>query len=100
MARFDYYAMPNGSGFWVDCQTELMEHYATRFVAPLVPSEDAPKPSATPLNPRFEIAGRDYELLTQFAGTIPVSELGRPVGTLESQRYAIINALDFLISGV
>ena len=46
MAQFDYFKMASGDGFWVDCQTELMESYQTRFVIPLVPSEDAPKPSA------------------------------------------------------
>ncbi len=100
MAQFDYYARSGGAGFWVDCQTELMEAYQTRFVVPLVPSEDAPRPSAAQLNPRFEIAGRNYELLTQFAGTIPLDELGRPIGSLEDQRYALLNALDFLITGV
>jgi toxin CcdB len=100
MAQFDFYAMPDHSGFWVDCQTELMESYQTRLVVPLVPSEEAPKPNAAQLNPKFEIGGRAYELLTQFAGVIPHDELGQRVGSLENQRYAILNALDFLISGV
>ena len=100
MAQFDYFARPDGAGFWVDCQTELMESYQTRFVVPLVLTTDAPRPSAAGLNPNFEIAGRTYELLTQFAGTIPVVELGQPAGSLERQRYAILNALDFLITGV
>ena len=100
MAQFDYYLMPDGAGFWVDCQTELMENYTTRFVVPLVPHQDAPHPSAAKLNPQFEIAGRSYELLTQFAGTIPPEELVRRSGSLEHERYAILNALDFLITGV
>ena len=100
MAQFDYYRRPDAPGFWVDCQTELMESYQTRFVIPLVPSEDAPKPSAAQLNPRFEIAGETYEMLTQFAGTIPADELNQPSGSLERERYTILNALDFLITGV
>lgn len=100
MAQFDYFAMPDGAGFWVDCQTELMETYKTRFVVPLIPQADAPRPSAAQLNPSFEIEGSTHELLVQFAGTIPLSELGKPIGSLEPQRYTILNALDFLISGV
>ncbi len=100
MAQFDYYRQQDGRGFWLDCQTGLMQHYQTRFVVPLVPIDEAPRPSALPLNPRFEIAGGEYEMLTQFAGTIPDVELDQPVGSLEAQRYAITNALDFLITGV
>lgn len=100
MAQFDYYPMPDGAGFWVDCQTELMENFTTRFVVPLVPREEAPQPSAAQLNPRFDIAGRSYELLTQFAGAIPPDELAQRSGSLEHERYAILNALDFLITGV
>ena len=100
MAQFKYYRRPDAPGFWLDCQTELMESYQTRFVVPLVPSEVAPQPSAAQLNPRFEIGGRSFELLTQFAGTIPADELEQLAGSLEHERYAILNALDFLISGV
>ncbi len=100
MAQFDYYAIPGERGFWLDCQTEWMERYETRFVVPLVPLELAPQPSAARLNPRFEIRGQPYELLTQFAGTVPVDELGPSAGSLERDRYLILNALDFLITGV
>lgn len=100
MAQFDYYAMPDKAGFWLDCQTPLMRDYDTRFVVPLVPSEQAPQPRAAQLNPRFEIKGQNHELLTQFSGTIPASELERRAGSLEHHRYEILNALDFLISGV
>lgn len=100
MAQFDYHPMPDGGGFWVDCQTELMADYETRFVIPLVPSDKAPKPSATCLNPRFVINRKSYELLTQFAGTIPLDQLERLSGSLEHERYTILNALDFLITGV
>ena len=100
MAQFDYYRMPDGGGFWVDCQTESMEHYKTRFVIPLVLSSEAPQPSAARLNPRFDIGGRAYELLTQFAGSIPGNELEPPSGSLAHERYTILDAIDFLITGV
>ena len=100
MAQFEYFPRADGSGFWLDCQTDSMDDYRTRFVIPLVPTDQAPQPSAAQLNPHFEDDGESHELLTQFAGTIPTSELRRATGSLEQHRYTILNALDFLISGV
>jgi toxin CcdB len=100
MAQFDYYLHAQGGGYWLDCQTELMDHYATRFVIPLVPLDEAPDPPGRVLNPQFEIGGTRHSLLTQFAGTIPASEVERRAGSLEHRRYDIIKALDFLLTGV
>lgn len=92
--------MPDGEGYWVDCQTEWMDHFDTRFVIPLLPIEKAPQPSAAQLNSHFDIKGKRHALLTQFAGTVPAYELESTVGSLEPHRYTIIKALDFLITGV
>lgn len=100
MPQFDYFSRSREPGYWVDCQSDWMEHYHTRFVIPLIPTELAPQPSAARLNPRFEIKGRSYELLTQFAGTIPASELSDGAGSLAHERYSILNAIDLLITGV
>jgi toxin CcdB len=100
MAQFDYFRMPDGDGFWVDCQTDWMDNYDTRFVIPLMPIKSAPQPAAAQLNPRFTIKDQDYSLLTQFAGTIPVHDLEHYSGSLDADRYTIIKALDFLITGV
>ncbi|WP_088306726.1 CcdB family protein [Novosphingobium sp. B 225] len=100
MAQFDYYAIPGEAGYWLDCQSDWMESYETRFVVPLVPITVAPQPSAARLNPRFEIGGQSFEMLTQFAGTVPAEELDRRSGSLAHDRYTILNALDFLLTGV
>jgi toxin CcdB len=92
--------MPGGGGYWLDCQSDLMESYTTRFVIPLVPIAQAPRPSAARLNPSFDIAGQRYSLLTQFAGSIPGAEIGSAAGSLAGERYAILNAIDVLIGGV
>lgn len=99
MAQFDYFKMASGDGFWVDCQTETMAHFDTRFVVPLMPLPLAPIPAAH-LNPIFEVAGDRHSLVTQFAGAISVSELGSLAGSLDADRYRITNALDFLMTGV
>ena len=100
MPQFDYFSRSGEPGYWIDCQSDWMVHYLTRFVVPLMPTELAPQPSAARLNPRFEIRGRSYELLTQFAGAIPASELEGAAGSLAHERYTILNAIDFLITGV
>ena len=100
MPQFDFFRMPDNRGYWLDCQTEWMDHFETRFVIPLVPIAQAPQPSAAQLNPHFEIKGQPHALLTQFAGTIPAHDLEHLSGSLELHRYTIIKALDFLITGV
>jgi toxin CcdB len=99
MAQFDLYPQRGAPGFWVDCQTDLLEHIDTRFVVPLIPREGAPEPIRR-LNPVFGIGGIDFILLTQQAGPIPIDQLERSAGSLAGSRYDILNALDFLITGV
>lgn len=99
MAQFDYYPRRGGAGYLLDCQAEVMANFDTRMVIPLIPLDQAPKPAAH-LNPVFEIGTEPYSLVTQFAGTITLNELGHPAGSLEHERYTIGRALDFLLTGV
>lgn len=97
--QFDYYARLDGPGFWLDCQTDFMSHFDTRFVIPLLPLPLAPVPAAH-LNPLCEINGEKYSLVTQFAGNIPAWELRKVAGCLAHDSFRIGNALDFLLTGV
>ena len=99
MAQFDYYRAPDGVGFLLDCQADILAHLNTRLVVPLLTSDRAVEP-ARHLNPVFSLTGTDHVLVTQFAATIPVSELDQPVGSVADERYAVLNALDFLITGI
>lgn len=54
MARFDVYRNPEGDGYLVDLQADLLDHLNTRIVAPLLPVDRAPKPAAT-LNPVLNV---------------------------------------------
>ena len=99
MAQFDYFRMTTGEGYWVDCQTETMAHFETRFVVPLLPLPLAPIPAAH-LNPVIDVAGEAHSLVTQFAGAIPACELRTSVGSLGADRYRITSALDFLMTGM
>ena len=98
MARFDVYDGGSGRGLVVDCQANTHVHLNTRFVVPLQPPSIAPLP-ARKLNPRFEIDGVEYIMVTQFAASIPVSVLGRRVGSLMEHDMQVIDALDMLMCG-
>ncbi|HUD27491.1 MAG TPA: CcdB family protein [Novosphingobium sp.] len=87
-----------GGGLLLDCQADLLSDFGTRFVVPLLPSGDAPKPVAR-LNPVFEIEGRDYVMVPQLAASIPSSELQVKVVSLRGHDLTVGNALDMLISG-
>ncbi|MFP5435998.1 MAG: CcdB family protein, partial [Alphaproteobacteria bacterium] len=65
---------------------------------PLMLETDAPKPAAR-LNPVFEIEGKPCVMVTQFAATVPVSELKVRLVSLREDSLAIGNALDMLICG-
>ena len=86
-------------GYVLDCQTDILAHLNTRLVVPLLSSDRGLEP-ARHLNPVFSLGGTDHVLVTQFAASIPASELDQPVGSLASDRYAVHNALDFLITGI
>lgn len=98
MAKFDVYRLPDGSGYVLDCQSDLLSGLNTRFVVPLMPVEAAPEPGAR-LNPIFEIEGEHHAMVTQYAASIPSADLRYPAMSLADQDLTIGRALDFLISG-
>jgi toxin CcdB len=100
MARFDIYRNgAKGGGLLLDCQADLLAHLNTRLVAPLLPPADAPKPAGR-LNPTFEVGGNAYVMVTQYASAIEVRELGPKIGSLAVHDHEIMNALDFLLTGI
>jgi toxin CcdB len=99
VARFDLYRNRSGAGFLLDCQTDLLVDLNTRLIVPILPRDGAPKPAGR-LNPAFEIEGAPYLMVTQYAGAIEVRELGEKVASLADRDHEIINALDFLLTGV
>lgn len=98
MAQYDVVRLKSGQ--WVvDCQAELLTGINSRFVVPLLRSQDAPPPRPQ-LNPLFHIQGEDWLLVTQFAGAIPVTEIERVILSLAHEEYRINNALDMLLTGI
>ncbi len=99
MARFDVHALKDGRGLVIDCQADLLRDLNTRFVVPLLPYEQAPRPASV-LNPTFDLDGGRYVMATQFAAAVHARELGEVMASLSADEIRIGRALDMLISGI
>ena len=98
MAQFDVRRTVDG-GLVVDCQSDLLRHLDTRFVAPLLPVSEF-EVVARRLNPIFTVEHADHVLYTQFAAAIPARQLSEVVTNLGDNSFVIIDALDVLLTGV
>jgi toxin CcdB len=98
MARFDVYRDPDGRGFLLDVQANIMSHLNTRAVVPLMLAAEAPKP-AKGLNPGFMIGDISVVMITQFVAAVPISALRDQVGTLDQHHSTIVDAIDLLLQG-
>ncbi len=99
MARFSVYANPEGAGYLMDVQANLLSQLNTRVVVPLMPSTAAPKP-AQALNPVFDIEGTPHVLVTQFMAAVPCSLLKTQVFSAQDRAREVVAALDCLFQGV
>lgn len=98
MARFDIYHDPDGYGYLIDVQSDLLDGLNSRVIVPLMPPETAPTPGRG-LNPRIDVAGREYLMVTQYLSSVPASLLKTPVGNLSAHQDEVTRALDFLFQG-
>jgi len=84
--------------FLVALQSDLLvRSLDTVVVAPLEPA--ASGTFADRLNPRVEVEGQPFVLVTQELVTVRKSVLGNPRGSIASERDAVIGALDLLFTG-
>jgi len=98
MARHDLYRAPEGPGWWLDVQANVLDMLATRVVVPLLPEAEAPAP-ARRLNPVFEVEGERAVMVTQFLSAVPTRLLGRPVGSLAGRADEIGAAVGMVFVG-
>jgi toxin CcdB len=98
VAKFDVWRLRGNGALVLEVQADLLDRLNTRLVVPLMPTEDAP-PLMERLNPVFEVEERRVAMVTQFAATVPVRELGERVVSFVGQQDAIGAALDMLVSG-
>ena len=90
--------MPDGDGYLLDVQSDLLSDLNTRVVVPLLPERAAPLP-AKRLNPIFRIEGEPHVMTTQFIAAVPERALGNPVDSLASEAEAVTAAIDMLTQG-
>jgi toxin CcdB len=95
MPQHDVYRTSDGD-YLLDCQSDLLDEFNTRFVVPLLDPEHAPK-IARRLNPIFEVSGKTMVMYTQFASSVPEDVLKEYVASLEQHHFEILTALDAMI---
>lgn len=99
MSRFSVYLNPEGAGYLLDVQANLLSHLNTRMVVPLLPVASAPTPAQT-LNPAFDIDGTPCVMVTQFMAAVPQTMLQTLVQSVEGRTHDVVSALDCLFQGV
>ena len=87
MAQFDVHKLPGKGGLVVNCQSDLLSDYETRFVIPLIAVETGAIPASR-------------LLYTQYAAAVKRTALGPTIASLDADHLEIKAALDMLISGI
>ena len=102
MARFDVYQNPDIDErkqvpYFLDIQNTFLE-IGTRVVIPLHSAEQFVN-SVRNLEAVLTVQGKKVIMNTSALGSIPTSELRRPVTNIATQQNVIQNALDTLFGG-
>ncbi|MBS4050008.1 MAG: CcdB family protein [Methylomonas sp.] len=104
MARFDVYRNSGGKSvdvpYLLDVQSEVLSALDSRVVIPLKRRDCFP-PVSLPANlmPILLVEGIECVMETPKLAAVPTRILKTPVASLESQRFEIGAALDFLFQG-
>jgi toxin CcdB len=98
MAKYGLFVEPDGEGYLLDVQADLLSDLSTRTVVPLIPQSSAPK-ALKRLNPVFTLAGKPYVMLTHLIGTVSTAGLVESGISLAEQRGQVDAALDMLFQG-
>ncbi len=105
MSQFTVYLNEDDSSngtypYVIDTQNALLDDLNSRLVIPLSKQSSLNNISAKKLCPVLQINNDSFVLLTHQMTTVPKSILKTKVIPLESYRYEITDAIDFLISGI
>ena len=100
MAQYDVYELRAESRLLVSVQSDLVSRMLdSRLVIPLFDPSDARWPFAR-LTPRLSFQDRIWLLATPLMVGLPNTELRGPVGSVADEQYSIMNAIDFLLTGI
>lgn len=105
MGQFTLYENTDGTTkkaypYFLDIQSDLVSALNSRVVIPVVPAHKLETPAPERLCPTIQIDGIEHALLTHQLTSAPTSILKKPVESIEAFRDEIINAIDFLITGI
>lgn len=105
MAQFTVYQNKNPQSnkafpLLLDIQTNLLDSLQTTVVVPLKKCGSNKDKALTHLTPIVNIEGIDYLILTPQLAGIQRKELGKAIADIEHARTDILNAVDFLITGI
>lgn len=98
MARYDVFAGSIEGSYLLDVQSDMLDHFKTRVVVPLLPIATTPPPMRK-LHPVFEISGRKMVMATHLIATVPAAELGESRLNITRHHDDIVAALDMLFQG-
>ena len=104
MHRFHAYELRSAKGqatypLVVNVQSELVDDLRTRVVVPLARATIFKGRVINRLMPILEIEGESWVMLTAQLGAIRVRDMGAEVADFSGNRFAIIAAIDVLLSG-
>jgi toxin CcdB len=100
MAKFDVHELRAEPRLVVSVQSDLIgSALDSRLVIPLFDPADARWPFAR-LTPQVRFEERALILATPLMVGLPKTELKTPRGSLAEYEYEIMNAVDFLLTGV
>jgi toxin CcdB len=104
MAQFDVFLNINSQTkkyipYLLDIQADLLSDLATRIVVPLADSKQFDK-TMKYLHPHFIIENKQVVMITTEMAGVPTKILGNKIVSLTNYRQDIINALDFIFTGV
>ena len=99
MAQFDIHEAQAEGALVVDCQSDLLNDLGTRVVIPLYPPDRAGW-SFPRLTPTIRFGEQSLTLATPDMATVATRELGPALGSISDQRYVVLNAIDFLLTGI
>lgn len=105
MAQFTIYQNKNSQSnkefpLLLDIQTNLLDTLQTTVVVPLKKLKGNKEKVLTQLTPTLAIEGIEYLMLTPQLAGIQRKELGKAIADVEYARIDILNALDFLLTGI
>jgi toxin CcdB len=102
MAQFDVHRNPGrhteSIPYVVVVQSAQFDDYRRRVVAPLVRASHLGTSPFAAFNPSFRVGGMKVILHPLELVSVPVDQLGAPVGSLVDEGQVIIGALDELFS--